>query len=74
MRIALTAGFTAALASFTAPALAQKPAADSYPSKPISIVIPFAAGGSSPEEFRKMFVGELAYWKRIIQENNVTLD
>jgi hypothetical protein len=29
---------------------------------------------SSPEEFRKKYAGELAYWKKIIQENNVTLE
>lgn len=52
MRIILFAGFTAALATLTAPALAQKPPADTYPSKPISIVIPFAAGGSTDGEAR----------------------
>ena len=55
MRIAILtgfAGFTAALATLATPALAQKPAADSYPFKPISIVIPFAAGGSTDGEAR----------------------
>src|SRR3954451_23057821 len=46
----LTAGGIAALASLTTPALAQ------YPSKPITVIVPFAAGG--PTDVVARLVGE----------------
>lgn len=50
VRHSIATGFAVAL-SFVQPALAQNPAAN-WPTKPVTVVVPFVAGGSTDNELR----------------------
>lgn len=73
-----------AIAGFVACAIAPAHAAETYPARPIRMIVPIAAGGgtdtmsevmtSSPAEFGEFIRKEVARWREVIQKTGIRED
>ena len=46
--------------------------AQSWPSKPVRVIVNVAAGGESPEEFAAFVRGEVQKWGKVIKDAKIT--
>lgn len=67
-RLAVVAACLAML--FPALALSQA----NYPTHPIKILVGFAPGGGSPEDFEKFLKTELAKYSRLVKEAKISIN